>query len=186
GGGGKGGGKAEGSGRGEEGQGEVEKRLEPLLGRGRAEAEEEVVPGLGLAVAGVTEGHAAAAVEPAALAQVNRRVAIELPAGVPVPGEEQIAAGPELEVPPHGNADLAAEAPGVIFEVPSHPRPDGDRALDQRAAAAVLRARRLRRERREEQAHEHEASPGRHPISEADKELKSTRVGCGQATERSR
>ena len=68
-----------------------------LRGRG-AEAEEQVIPGLGLAAARMREGDAAARVQPAALADVDRRVAVGLPAGVAVLGEEQIAAGPELEI----------------------------------------------------------------------------------------
>src|SRR6476469_1264876 len=72
----------------DEGPAKLEKRLEPLeWGRG-AEAEEQVIARLGVAAARVAEGDAAARVQPAALTDVDGRVAVELPAGVAVLGEE--------------------------------------------------------------------------------------------------
>ena len=79
----------------------------------------------------MAEGDAATRVEAAALADVNGRVAVELPAGVAVLGKKKVAAGPQLEPPSDRHADLPAQAPGVVLEVAPDSRPDGDRAVDQ-------------------------------------------------------
>src|SRR5688500_18021159 len=103
-----------------------------LLGRRRgAQAEKEIVAGFGVRVIRVYEGDPGAAVESPALAEADRRVAVELPAHPVVAREEEIAARSELQVAPERSGELPADAPCLVAEIPAGAKPGLQRPAEE-------------------------------------------------------
>jgi hypothetical protein len=75
------------------------------------------------------ERHSTAGVQSPALAQSDRRIAVELPPHAFTAGEEEIAARPELQPSPEWNGYLPADGPRLVVELASHAGADGDGSL---------------------------------------------------------
>jgi hypothetical protein len=152
----------------EEGPAKLDERLVPGQRRCGTQTEEKIVTGFCPAVAQVDEGDAAAAVESAALPQADGRVAVGLPAGGAMLGKEEIGARTELQVAAHRDAQLAAQAPGVVLEIASGPDAGLDRAVNQSGALPAILRRRPGRPHTSERQQNHDRVASRHPTSISD------------------
>ena len=110
------------------------------------------------------QGDPAAAIEPAALSEPDRGVAVELPSHAVVAGEEEIAARPQLQVASDWRGELCSHAPGLVLEIPAYARPGLQRSAEHAAAAPLGRRLMGNQERRGQQQHRpsaaHEAPNG--------------------------
>src|SRR6185295_8319489 len=95
--------------------------------------EEYVVPGFGVSPIQVHEGDSSSGIE--RLPEANGSIAVQLPAGLSMFGEKEIAAGTQLQVASHLHLYLSADAPGMVFEVATDAQADLDRTVDQRLTA---------------------------------------------------